>query len=98
MLLVWAHGLSVCEMSREKLTKIGANIIYRCWIGGSCNADGTNGRGACGLPMNANWSALTMDIFEFYSRASRRGSRFAFVHAIGGKIIQESRREEHYDP
>lgn len=39
-----------------------------------------------------------MDIFEFYSRASRRDSRFAFVHAIEGKITQESRREAHHDP
>jgi len=84
-------------MSREKLTKIGADV-YWCWIGGSCNADGSNGRGASGLSTNANWSALTMDIFEFYSRASRRDSRFAFVHAIGGKITQESRREANYDP
>jgi hypothetical protein len=84
-------------MSREKLTKIGADV-YWCWIGGSCNADGSNDRGACGLSMNANWSALTMDTFKFYSQASRRSSRFAFVHAIGGKITQEGRWEAHYDP
>ena len=84
-------------MSREKLAKIGADL-YWCWIGGSYNADGSNGQSGCGLSMNAYCSSLTEDIFEFHSRASRSDSRFAFVHAIGGKITQEGRWEAHYDP
>jgi hypothetical protein len=84
-------------MLRDKLTKIGANV-YWCWIAGSCNANGSNGQSGCGLSMNANCSALTVDVFEFYSRAARIDPGVACVHAIGDKITEESRREAHRDP
>ena len=43
----------------------GGFLQYWCWIGGSCNADGSNGQSDCVIQMNANCSNLTVDIFEF---------------------------------
>jgi hypothetical protein len=41
----------------------GGMIDYRCWIGGSGNADGTNGQSSCSLSMDAVCSSLVIDIF-----------------------------------
>ncbi len=43
----------------------GGFMQYWCWIGGSCNADGSDGQSNCSIEMNANCSSLTVDIFEF---------------------------------
>jgi len=43
----------------------GGVIQYWCWIGGSCNADGSNAQSGCNLQMNANCSSLVIDIFDF---------------------------------
>jgi len=43
----------------------GGFLQYWCWIGGSCDADGSNAQSGCNLQMNANCSNLTVDIFEF---------------------------------
>jgi hypothetical protein len=43
----------------------GGFLQYWCWIGGSCNADGSNDQSYCLAQMNANCSSLTVDIFEF---------------------------------
>jgi hypothetical protein len=43
----------------------GGFLQYWCWIGGSCNADGSNDQSGCNVQMNANCSNLTVDIFEF---------------------------------
>lgn len=42
----------------------GGFLQYWCWIGGSCNADGSNSQSGCNVQMNANCSNLIVDIFE----------------------------------
>jgi hypothetical protein len=84
-------------MLREKLTKIGANV-YWCWMGGSCNADGSNGQSGCDLSMNANCSALTVDIFEFYSRAPRIDPGLRASMQLGVRSPKEAAGEARHDP
>jgi hypothetical protein len=43
----------------------GGFLQYWCWIGGSCNADGSAAQSMSEIQMNANCSNLTVDIFEF---------------------------------
>ena len=41
----------------------GGFLQYWCWIGGSCNSDGSNDQSFCIIQMSANCSSLVVDIF-----------------------------------
>jgi hypothetical protein len=43
----------------------GGFLQYWCWIGGSCNSDGSNSQSEADIQMNANCANLIVDIFEF---------------------------------
>lgn len=43
----------------------GGFVQYWCWIGGSCNADGSNDQSSATMTMSANCSNLIVDIYEF---------------------------------
>jgi hypothetical protein len=48
--------------------------------------------------MNANYSALTANIFEFYSRASRIDTGLRASMQLGVRSPKEAAGEAHHDP
>ena len=46
-------------------SKVGAFLSYQCAIGGSCNADGSDGQSQCEILLTATCPNLIIDMFEF---------------------------------